>query len=46
MGETAADIRRLVYGLRPPLIDEPGLIAALPIRASAPTGHRAARHAA
>ena len=29
MDETTADIRRLVYGLRPPLIDELGLIAAL-----------------
>jgi two-component system NarL family sensor kinase len=29
MNETTADIRRLVYGLRPPLIDELGLIAAL-----------------
>jgi two-component system, NarL family, sensor kinase len=29
MDETTADIRRLVYGLRPPLVDELGLIAAL-----------------
>jgi two-component system, NarL family, sensor kinase len=29
MDDTTADIRRLVYGLRPPLIDELGLIAAL-----------------
>jgi signal transduction histidine kinase len=29
MDRTTADIRRLVYGLRPPLIDEFGLIAAL-----------------
>jgi two-component system, NarL family, sensor kinase len=27
--ETTADVRRLVYGLRPPLIDELGLVAAL-----------------
>jgi signal transduction histidine kinase len=29
MNETTADVRRLVYGLRPPLIDELGLVAAL-----------------
>ena len=29
VNDTTADIRRLVYGLRPPLIDELGLIAAL-----------------
>lgn len=29
MDETTADIRRLVYDLRPPLIDELGLVAAL-----------------
>ena len=29
MDETTADIRHLVYGLRPPLIDELGLVAAL-----------------
>lgn len=29
MNQTTAEIRRLVYGLRPPLIDELGLIAAL-----------------
>lgn len=29
MDQTTAEIRRLVYGLRPPLIDELGLIAAL-----------------
>jgi signal transduction histidine kinase len=27
--ETTADVRRLVYGLRPPLLDELGLVAAL-----------------
>jgi signal transduction histidine kinase len=29
MDETTADVRRLVYGLRPPLLDELGLVAAL-----------------
>ena len=29
MDQTTADTRRLVYGLRPPLIDELGLVAAL-----------------
>ena len=29
INETTVDVRRLVYGLRPPLIDELGLIAAL-----------------
>jgi signal transduction histidine kinase len=29
MQETTANVRRLVYGLRPPLIDELGLVAAL-----------------
>jgi signal transduction histidine kinase len=36
MDETTADVRRLVYGLRPPLIDELGLIAAL---RNHPTAH-------
>ncbi len=35
---TTADIRRLVYGLRPPLIDELGLIAALRNHPSAHSG--------
>jgi two-component system, NarL family, sensor kinase len=35
---TTADIRRLVYGLRPPLIDELGLIAALRNHPSAHPG--------
>jgi two-component system NarL family sensor kinase len=35
---TTADIRRLVYGLRPPLIDELGLIAALRNHPSAQDG--------
>ena len=38
MDETTADIRRLVYGLRPPLIDELGLIAALRNHPSAHSG--------
>jgi two-component system NarL family sensor kinase len=38
MDETTADIRRLVYGLRPPLIDELGLIAALRNHPSAQSG--------
>jgi two-component system, NarL family, sensor kinase len=38
MNETTADIRRLVYGLRPPLIDELGLIAALRNHPSAHSG--------
>jgi two-component system NarL family sensor kinase len=38
MDETTADIRRLVYGLRPPLIDELGLIAALRNHPSAHAG--------
>jgi signal transduction histidine kinase len=38
MDETTADIRRLVYGLRPPLIDELGLIAALHNHPSARAG--------
>jgi signal transduction histidine kinase len=38
MDETTADIRRLVYGLRPPLIDELGLIAALRNHPSAHLG--------
>ena len=29
MNETTAEIRRLVYGLRPPLLDELGLVAAI-----------------
>jgi signal transduction histidine kinase len=29
MDETTVDVRRLVYGLRPPLLDELGLVAAL-----------------
>ncbi len=37
LDETTADIRRLVYGLRPPLIDELGLIAALRNHPSAPS---------
>jgi two-component system NarL family sensor kinase len=36
MNQTTADVRRLVYGLRPPLIDELGLIAAL---RNHPSGH-------
>jgi signal transduction histidine kinase len=38
MDETTADIRRLVYGLRPPLIDELGLVAALRNHPSAHSG--------
>jgi two-component system NarL family sensor kinase len=38
MDETTADIRRLVYGLRPPLIDELGLITALRNHPSAHSG--------
>jgi two-component system, NarL family, sensor kinase len=38
MDETTADIRRLVYGLRPPLIDELGLVAALRSHTSAQSG--------
>jgi signal transduction histidine kinase len=38
MDETTADIRRLVYDLRPPLIDELGLIAALHNHPSARAG--------
>jgi two-component system, NarL family, sensor kinase len=38
MDETTADIRRLVYGLRPPLIDELGLVAALRNHPSAQSG--------
>jgi two-component system, NarL family, sensor kinase len=38
MDETTVDIRRLVYGLRPPLIDELGLIAALRNHPSAHLG--------
>jgi signal transduction histidine kinase len=38
MDETTADIRRLVYGLRPPLIDELGLVAALRNQPSAHSG--------
>lgn len=38
MDETTADIRRLVYGLRPPLIDELGLVAALRNHPSAHLG--------
>ena len=38
MDETTADIRRLVYGLRPPLIDELGLVAALRNHPSARAG--------
>jgi two-component system NarL family sensor kinase len=38
MDVTTADIRRLVYGLRPPLIDELGLIAALRNHPSAHSG--------
>ncbi len=36
--ETTADIRRLVYGLRPPLVDELGLVAALRNHPSANAG--------
>jgi two-component system, NarL family, sensor kinase len=38
MDVTTADIRRLVYGLRPPLIDELGLVAALRNHPSAHSG--------
>jgi two-component system, NarL family, sensor kinase len=38
MDDTTADIRRLVYGLRPPLIDELGLIAALRSHPAAQSG--------
>ncbi|WP_375500785.1 GAF domain-containing sensor histidine kinase [uncultured Jatrophihabitans sp.] len=38
MDETTADIRRLVYALRPPLIDELGLIAALRNHPAAQSG--------
>jgi signal transduction histidine kinase len=38
MDETTADIRRLVYGLRPPLIDELGLVVALRNHPSAHAG--------
>jgi two-component system NarL family sensor kinase len=38
MDETTTDIRRLVYGLRPPLIDELGLITALRNHPSAHSG--------
>lgn len=38
MDETTADIRRLVYDLRPPLIDELGLVAALRNHPSAQSG--------
>ena len=44
MDETTADIRRLVYGLRPPLIDELGLIAALRNHPSAQSGLRVTVH--
>jgi two-component system NarL family sensor kinase len=35
---TTSEIRRLVYGLRPPLIDELGLVAALRNHPSASAG--------
>jgi signal transduction histidine kinase len=38
MDETTVDVRRLVYGLRPPLIDELGLIAALGNHPAAQSG--------
>ena len=38
MNETTADIRRLVYGLRPPLLDDLGLVAALRNHPSAHAG--------
>jgi len=38
MNKTTTDIRRLVYGLRPPLLDELGLVAALRNHPSAQAG--------